>query len=231
MSIKLRLKSRVLEGPVSLLVLQEARTEFHLAMIRGRARISRKGRILGGLRGVKLNFGCGDHILPGWLNVDGWHRPGVDYLQDLRQPLPLADGSCSLIFAEHVLEHVDLQFRAAVLRELYRLLATDGVFRIVGPDCAAFAQAYSRDDMAWFRAAVPGCPDRATGLNDIFIRHFHRFVDDFDSLAASLREAGFTNVIESTHRGSVVPEINVDSDEPTRMIGNLYIEARKQPAH
>ena len=227
MSFIQTLKSLVTRSPVSLHVLQEVRIEIHLAMVRLRARISRKKHELAGLHGVKLNFGCGDHILAGWLNVDGWQSPGIDYVCDLRQPLPLADGSCSLIFSEHVIEHIDLQFRDAVLRELYRLLAPDGVLRVVGPDCAAFAKAYAANDIEWFRAAVPGCPDRATGLNDIFVRHFHRFVDDFDSMAASLRGAGFTDVIESTHRGSAVSELNVDSNEPTRMVGNLYIEARK----
>jgi len=196
MSLATRLKSFVLQGPVSLHALQEARIEIHLATVRMRSRWSRKAKELKHKRGIKLNFGCGEHILAGFLNVDGWYRPGVDYLHDLRQPLPLADGSCKFVFTEHVLEHIELQFRARVLRELYRLLEPGGVLRIVGPNCAPFARAYANHDTAFFARAVPEASTAAAALNEIFINHFHRFVDDFESFAASLREAGFASIIE-----------------------------------
>lgn len=230
MSLLSTMKSYVLRGPVSLHALQEARIEIHLATVRIRSRWSRKAKQLRLLRGIKLNFGCGEHILGGWLNVDGWDRPGVDFVHDLRQSLPLADDCCKFIFTEHVLEHIELQFRTQVLRELYRLLEPGGVLRIVGPSCAPFARAYASHDMTFFARAVPEANSAAAALNEIFINHFHRFVDDFESFAGSLKEAGFENVVESHHRGSSISELNVDSDEPSRMIGNLYIEARKAGA-
>lgn len=227
MSLITILKSNVLRSAVSLHVMQEVRIEIHLAIVRVRSRWSHKAKQLKLLRDVKLNFGCGDHILEGWLNVDDWDRPGLDYLHDLRLPLPLAESSCKLIFAEHVLEHIDLQFRMRVLRELHRLLEPGGTLRIVGPDCEAFSRAYVNRDMAFFATAVPGADSPAAAINDIQHNHFHRFVDDYESFAKALKEAGFATVVKSYHPGSLISELNVDSDEPSRMISNLYIEARK----
>ena len=108
-----------------------------------------------------------------------------------------------------------------------RLLKPRGVLRLVGPGCAQFADAYSRRDIEWFRRVLPGTRNLAEGLNDIFKNHFHRFIDDFESLACELKAQGFAQVEESFHLSSRLPELRVDLDEPTRIPGNLYLEARK----
>jgi predicted SAM-dependent methyltransferase len=42
----------------------------------------------------RLNIGCCDHLLPGWINVDLKARPtlGVEFM-DATQPFPFPDGS------------------------------------------------------------------------------------------------------------------------------------------
>ncbi len=231
MPLKQNLKTRIANSAIPLELVQQIRVEAHLSAVRLRSRISprlrRRAAELAALWDVKLNFGCGRRVLPGWLNVDGWWCEGIDYVCDLRQPLPLSDGSCRYIFTEHVFEHIHQQFRASVIREWFRLLSPQGVLRIVGPGCAQFADAYSRRDIEWFRRSIPGTKNLAEGLNDIFKNHFHRFVDDFESLSSELRAQGFVHVEESSHLSSRVPELCVDLDEPTRIPGNLYLEARK----
>jgi predicted SAM-dependent methyltransferase len=224
-------KRWVQHGPVPLRLAQEVKLELHLAAVRLRGRVDprwrRRLRDLRGREGVKLHFGCGGRILPGWLNVDGWDGEGVDAVFDLRQPLPLRDASCRMIFTEHVLEHIDQQFRPRVLRELCRVLEPGGTLRVSVPHSGKYAEAYVRGDLDWFQKVAPGCATRAEGLNDVFVGHFHRFIDDFESLGRALREAGFSHVEESEHQRSALEELRVDSENEARKLLNLYVEARK----
>lgn len=217
------------DGPVPLRVFQEVRSEAHLAGVRLSRRVSPRARAsaraLHQMSDVKLHFGCGPRILPGWVNIDGWRFPGVDFVTDLRQPLPFADATCRLIFTEHVFEHIDVEYRLTVLRELRRVLKPDGTLRIVVPDCAQFANAYLARDDAWFQAAL-GWPGGAEGLNRVFNLHTHRFVDDWESLSAALRTAGFSHLEHSSFNASEIPELRIDHEAPSRAPVSLYVEAR-----
>ena len=57
---------------------------------------------------MKLNLGCGDKILPGYVNVDvaesrAGKRP--DVLCDLHRLTPFEDNSADEILSVHVVEH------------------------------------------------------------------------------------------------------------------------------
>lgn len=218
--------------PITLRVMQELRAELHLMAVRFAGawlpHWRRRAAALRQRKDVALHFGCGPRVLPGWINIDGWRlHTDIDYLCDLRRPLPLADNSCELIFTEHVFEHIDREYRAPVLRELYRVLRPGGIIRIVVPDCAKFVDAYVRGDRAWFENAFGKCDSLAEGLNSVFVEHFHRFIDDFESLSLALRAVGFVDIHRSDHNRSREARLRVDLDEPSRIPLNLYVEARK----
>lgn len=77
---------------------------------------------------IKINLGCGDHILDGWNNhdllVDG---------TDVTEPLPYPDNSVQYILAEHIIEHLDSAGALAMLDSCHRILAPGGVLRISVP--------------------------------------------------------------------------------------------------
>ena len=224
-------RSVITTGPVPLRVFQDVRAEAHLTGVRLRRRISpgtrAKERVLMRMNDVKLHFGCGTRILPGWVNIDGWHFPGIDFATDLRQPLPFSDESCRLIFTEHVLEHIDAEFRLPVLRELLRVLQPGGTLRVVVPDCDQFVNAYIRQDTAWFRAGLGWSAGGAEGLNKVFTMPTHRVIDDWESLSAALQKAGFSGVERSSFNASAIPELRVDSEAPSRALQSLYVEAQR----
>jgi predicted SAM-dependent methyltransferase len=216
---------------VPMRLFQEVRYEAHLAGVRLRRRVSptvrSKERTLMRMRGIKLHYGCGPRILPGWVNIDGWAFPGADLITDLRQPLPFDDASCRMIFTEHVFEHIDAGFRLPVLREFLRLLQPDGILRIVVPDCKQFVDAYLRRDEDWFHTILGSPTGGAEGLNRVFTMHTHRVIDDWESLSAVLRKAGFSHTERSSLNGSAVPELRIDNKEPGRALCSLYVEAQR----
>jgi SAM-dependent methyltransferase len=81
---------------------------------------------------TQLNLGCGAFKKPGFLNVDADERMSPDLLLDLnKHPFPFPDGHFTRIEADHVLEHLQDPF--AVMRELHRICAPDGLVQIRVP--------------------------------------------------------------------------------------------------
>lgn len=79
----------------------------------------------------KLNIGCGNHILPGWVNLDISALPGVDVVHNIENlPLPFPDGKFEEVLCQDILEHVDY---IPVLREILRIMKKDGALTIRVP--------------------------------------------------------------------------------------------------
>lgn len=216
---------------IPLSLLQWIRMESHLLLVRWNNRLNPlqvwKHRRLRRISNINLHWACGTRILPDWINIDGWWRRGVDYVMDLRCALPFADNSVNYVFMEHALEHFNFSDGASALRELYRVMAHGGRIRIIVPDLERYCSAYAASDREWFALAGPKFTTLAEGLNHVFLNHFHRFMYDFESLSLTLREAGFRDIVRSSHLASEHEELRRDLDLPNRKALNLYVEACK----
>ena len=176
---------------------------------------------------ARLNWGCGEHTEPGWINSDLKEVPGIDISCDIRDGLPLDDGSLDYIVSIHALPMISYPDLVPVLQELLRVLKPGGVLRLSLPDVNRGIRAFLEGDRDYF--LVPD--DDVRSLGGKFVVHMlwygysvTMFTDDFvDEL---LVKAGFRQVtpcrFRQTH--SCWPEI-VQLDNRERE--SIFVEAVK----
>jgi SAM-dependent methyltransferase len=85
---------------------------------------------------VKLNLGCGQNRLDGFLNTDREPAVEPDVVMDLEDfPWPFDTDSVDEVVANHVLEHVGAtpELFIGVMQELYRVCRGGAVVRIAVP--------------------------------------------------------------------------------------------------
>ena len=105
---------------------------------------------------LRLNLGCGDKLLPGYVNVDiAESRRGVrpDVLCDLRRLSAFETDSADEILSVHVVEHFWRWEVANILREWLRVLRPGGTMVLECPNLASACQAFLANPEA---GAKPG---------------------------------------------------------------------------
>lgn len=134
----------------------------------------------------KLHLGCGKNYIPGWTNLDLFSSVKADVYADI-SALPFDRGSFDLIYASHVLEHVQRHTVVATLSHWRDLLKDGGVLRLAVPNFEKVA--------AWYDKT--GNLDDVMGLlyggqNHPKNNHFVTF--DNKTLERDLKRAGFVTV-------------------------------------
>jgi predicted SAM-dependent methyltransferase len=140
---------------------------------------------------MRLNIG-GQERRAGWTILDINPGPAVDMVGDVRDLSRLETGSCSEIYASHVLEHLSYRHELApVLTELFRLLRLGGVLMVSVPDLETLSRLFIHPETA--------PPDRMAimqmmfgGQEDAHDRHLTGF--NFQILGTYLHQAGFREI-------------------------------------
>jgi predicted SAM-dependent methyltransferase len=197
------------------------------------------------MREQKLHIGCGKAVLDGWINIDVYPAP---LSMNVLWGLPFADGSVRYIFISHLLEH--LFFPRDVkpfLAEIRRVLAPEGIVRIVVPDIEQCIEAYIDNDREFFgnrRETWPWWPENPTRLEDFlayagagaepaYLFESHKYGYDFETLSRVLSDAGFGGITRSDYMASNYATLRVDevSGVANAKYGNryysLFVEAQR----
>jgi predicted SAM-dependent methyltransferase len=143
----------------------------------------------------RLQWGCGHQPAPGWINSDLRPGPGVDLCVDIRDGLPLPDGSLNYAVAMHALQDLAWPDVSLALRELKRVLKPTGVLRLGLPDLDRAIDAYLRRDAAYFH--VPDEHARCIGaklVTQIIWYGSVRTPFTFDFVHELLSDVGFHDV-------------------------------------
>lgn len=110
---------------------------------------------------VRLNLGCNEWRLAGFVNIDCVTGPLIqpDVVADALR-LPFRDGSVDEIYAGHILEHFALTEPA--LPEWHRVLRRGGRITVTTPDVERSLRALRAGDidLDWFQKTVFGSGER-----------------------------------------------------------------------
>jgi predicted SAM-dependent methyltransferase len=175
----------------------------------------------------RMNWGCGEHPEPGWLNSDIKAGPGIDLSCDIRDGLPLDGDSLDYIVSIHALPEIPYGELVAALEELRRVLKPGGVLRLALPDLERGIRAFLENDRDYF--LVPDEDAATIGgklVTQLLWYGWSRTLFTRDFTGELLQKAGFTELHDCAFHEtkSRFPEIvQLDSRERE----SLFVEAVK----
>ena len=173
----------------------------------------------------RLCLGSGRAPIPAWTNVDLYFNADVQL--DLRSGIPIPDRSASLIYSEHLIEHLPLEDAMTLFAECFRVLSESGVMRIATPDLGDIVKDYQSN---WRRHSWVNWPqyewvDSGGRMLNTAARGWgHQYLYDLEELRLRLEQAGF-RTIERCQIGES-PERDLRGLE-TRADSTLVVEARR----
>lgn len=158
----------------------------------------------------RLNWGCGTDPEPGWINSDCKRAPGIDLVCDIRDGLPIPDGSIDYVVSVHALPEVPYPDLVPTLVELRRILRPGGVLRLGLPDLDRAVDAYRRADREFF--LVPDGDMRSLGgklVTQLLWYGYSRTVFVPEFAEELLARAGYSTIehVEFGETRSVFPDI------------------------
>ncbi len=176
---------------------------------------------------MKLHVGCGDVILPGWINVDLEDLPGIDLQDDIRELGKIKDETCDIIYASHVLEHVGRNEFEDVIKTWNKKLKVGGILRIAVPDFEKVIEWYKKtDNILDVTGLVSG--GQKTKYD------YHQMIFDKKFLSQVLKKCGFNNIHEWDWRKTEHSEYDDYSqsylphmEKESGMLMSLNLEATK----
>lgn len=154
---------------------------------------------------VRVNLGCGEKPLPGYINIDARNLPGADVVADVRR-LPFEPGTLAEISAAHLVEHFRTHhFSTVVLPYWTSLLREDGILRIICPNGEELIERVSRGELSVedFRTVMFGLQD--------YSGDDHLAMYSPDLLRPILESAGFKKVqlIAAARQNGLCPEMEM----------------------
>ena len=146
--------------------------------------------------------------------------------------IPYPDGSVSVIYSSHMLEHLDRLEARRFLQECHRALEAGGILRIAVPDLLPLARAYVSGGSA--DAFLLACVlelEKPRGVaakfhHLLFGGREHHWMYDGASLSRLMSDAGFSDIeILEAGRTSIPDPGNLNLRE--REAESVYVEGRK----
>ncbi len=165
---------------------------------------------------IKLHIGCGTVYKEGWINIDNNSDNNIkklDFMWDLRKPLPLPENSVDFIYNEHFLEHLTADEGGGLLKECMRMLKPNGVLRIAMPDLEVCVRDYlnknhlTENKAGLKEAGLDFIKTNAEAINIAFRWWGHQWLYDWEELERRLKDIGCVKIEKCRLNESKHPEL------------------------
>ena len=182
-----------------------------------------------------LQVGCGDDLLPGFLNTDHFINRNAPAHVDIRYPLPFKNERWRGIYAHHILEHITQPDAMRFFREAHRTLKPGGILRIVVPDAEKALRLYGSPAQL-YDILPPGHRDEIEPRTAMMMINFvfycnkynaHLSAWDFETMALCLQRVGFASVTRAEFGISADPHLSNIDPRPHWAAHSLYVDAVK----
>ncbi|XXK59474.1 class I SAM-dependent methyltransferase [Porticoccaceae bacterium nBUS_09] len=202
---------------------------------------------------MKLNLGCGNQVVDGWINVDYFlgarlvKIPGFSlfnrvfrmfdmewdkriFLHDLTKPLPWGEGVASGIYTSHTLEHLNKEDGRALLNEAYRVLSPGGILRIIVPDLNVVLGdlregKFTADELMYRLGVRLSQPKGFLGIIKKLSEYPHQCMYDNSSMVNVLEAIGFEVSLKKGFESAIedIDKIEIEG----RVVDAVIVEAVK----
>lgn len=136
---------------------------------------------------MKLNLGCFDKKLPGFVNVDIRQDVDPDMVDDAFRLERFEDNSADEIYSSHMLEHLSRKDGKQAIQRWFQVLKPGGVLRLAVPDIEAAMRRYLyTGNLSELDCLIFGSQKHQFD--------FHYAGYDFSTLSSLLRSEGFEDV-------------------------------------
>lgn len=137
----------------------------------------------------KINIGCGNNKIEGYINIDAHAENCPDLVLDIREGLPYPDNAVQEILFFHTIEHIEEKFHRAILSDFFRVLVPHGLILISYPEFVTCANNYISN----YQGMRNFWKDTIYGLQR-YPGDYHISLMNSDVLAELLQEVGFIDV-------------------------------------
>jgi predicted SAM-dependent methyltransferase len=182
---------------------------------------------------VKLNLGCWDRPIPGFINVDSQNLPGLDLVMDIKNLENFKSNSADLIYASHVIAYFDRATTVDVFSEWKRVLKPGGILRVSTPDLTSLIKIYKETEN--LDKIIGPLYGKMNGGSDLI---YHKQVFDRFSLVKMFTEGGFCEISDWDWRTTEHSAIDDHSQayyphmqKKTGLQVSLNLEAKKPHAN
>lgn len=159
---------------------------------------------------LKLNLGCGDNKIPGYINIDSEKSCKPDLILDIaKRVLPYKRDSVDEILMFHCIEHLKKQFHRKILLDMNRILKPAAKLYLSYPnfwECAKLWYENKTGDRRFWEATLYG--------RQLYPGDTHVCVMNPDELAALLYECGFKDVISFPEPSQNFNTVTVAAKDP-----------------
>lgn len=211
------------------------------------------------MKKLYVQYGCGLSAPKEWKNFDGSPTLRIQKIPiigsvlksklnvtfpsnvlygDIVKGLPVNENSCDGIYCSHILEHLSLQDFRQAIKNSFKILKKDGIFRCVVPDLEFMARSYINvldrgeqlASLNFINNTLLGVKERQKGLkgllNTFWGNSHHLWMWDSKSLSAELKNAGFTQ-IRVCKFNDCEDEMFKYVEDKERFVNSVALECRK----